>query len=110
MLRAFIFILFLSSFAVAQSVNNEAWLEDFSQMKREMSSHYANLEWAVAERGVDLKALSESTEAKIRSAKSEADVIQALRTFVESFGDGHLQGERPKTQNSNSSEQKAEGL
>lgn len=110
MLRAFVFILFLSSFAAAQSVNNEAWLEDFSQMKREMSSHYANLEWAVAERGVDLKALSESTEAKIRSAKSEADVIQALRTFVESFGDGHLQGERPKTQNSNSSEQKAEGL
>lgn len=48
--------------AAAQNFKNEVWLEDFAQLKRERSAHYANLEWAVAERGVNLKQLAEQTD------------------------------------------------
>lgn len=110
MLRVLIFILIASSFAAAQSLNNAAWLEDFGQIKQEMSSHYANLEWAVAERGLDLKVLSETTEAKIRSAKSEAEVLKALEAFIQSFGDGHLRGEMPSASKQDNTVTKTQDL
>jgi hypothetical protein len=74
----------------AQSFQNDAWLADFAELKREMSAHYANLEWAVAERGVNLKQLSEQTEARLREAKNEAEARAALDNFLRSFGDAHL--------------------
>lgn len=77
----------------AQGYRSEAWLEDFAQLKKEMSTHYANLEWAVAERGLDLKQLSAETETKIRDAKSDGEAKIAIDTFLRNFGDGHLRVE-----------------
>ena len=86
-----IFLLFGPTFA--QSFTPQGWLEDFEQLKHEMSSHYANLEWAVAERGIDLKRLSADTAAKIREAKSDAEARIAIDNFLRAFGDGHLRAE-----------------
>jgi hypothetical protein len=79
-----------SSAAIGQDIKTEAWIEDFAQLKREMSEHYANLEWAVSERGVDLKQLSAETQAKISEAKSDAEARIAFENFLRAFGDGHL--------------------
>ncbi len=74
----------------AQAPRSEAWLEDFEQLKREMAAHYANLDWAVAERRLDLKQLSEQTAARLREAQSDAQARQAIDSFVRAFGDGHF--------------------
>ena len=66
------------------------WLADFEQLKREMTSHYANLEWAVERRGVNLPDLASQTATALRNAASDAEARRALDRFVAAFGDGHL--------------------
>src|SRR5580704_2455899 len=81
--------------AFAQAPRTVAWLEDFEQLKRELATHYANLDWAVAERRLDLKQLSEQTEARLRDAQSDAQARQAVESFVRAFGDGHFHVQWP---------------
>lgn len=76
--------------AFGQTVNTNAWLEDFAQLKREMSDHYANLEWAIEHRGLDLRQLSERTETRLREARSDREAQAAIESFLGEFGDGHL--------------------
>jgi len=73
------------------------WLEDFHQVLSEMSSHYANLEWAVDDRKMDLPRLRLDTEAKLNAATTELDARRILDQFLASFGDGHLEIEWPKS-------------
>jgi hypothetical protein len=73
-----------------QTINTSAWLEDFAQLKREMSDHYANLEWAIEQRGLDLKQLSERTETRLRQARTDTEARAAIESFLGEFGDGHL--------------------
>ncbi len=68
----------------------QGWLRDFRQLIDEMSSHYANLEWAVKERHMDLARLRSETEARILSARSAEEERRAFRDFAAAFGDGHL--------------------
>jgi hypothetical protein len=74
----------------AQDFMPDPWLADFAQLKREISSQYANLEWAIANRGLYLKQLSEQTEASLKQAKNEAEAKKIIDSFLNSFGDGHL--------------------
>lgn len=74
-----------------QTINTNAWLEDFAQLKREMSDHYANLEWAIEHRGLDLKQLSERTESRLRQARSDREAQTTIESFLGEFGDGHLE-------------------
>jgi hypothetical protein len=80
-----------SAAAAQETVDTAGWLRDFAQLKAEMSSHYANLEWAVTARRMDLRVLSEQTERSLRSAPSDAAARAALQAFVNAFGDGHLE-------------------
>jgi Peptidase family S41 len=82
--------LLASSVGNSQTIETNAWLEDFAQLKREMSTHYANLEWAVEDRGLDLKQLSERTEASLRQARSNSEAQEVIESFLSAFGDGHL--------------------
>jgi hypothetical protein len=83
-------LLAVSGVASDQPVKTEAWLEDFAQLKQEMAVHYANLEWAIESRGLDLKQLSERAESRLRMARNEAEARQAIESFLGAFGDGHL--------------------
>lgn len=74
----------------SQTVNTDAWLEDFAQLKREMSAHYANLEWSITDRGLDLKQLSVRTETRLRGARSNSEAQEIIEAFLAAFGDGHL--------------------
>src|SRR6185369_14237838 len=74
----------------AQSIKSAEWLEDFAQLKREMSTHYANLEWAVEERGLDLKLLSDTAEANLQKAQTQAEAKKIIEDFLSSFADAHF--------------------
>src|SRR5579872_6890941 len=74
------------------------WVEDFHQLLQEMTSHYANLEWAVKERRMDLPNLRTQTEAELQRAENEQEARQIIDKFVDSFGDGHLELDWPKPQ------------
>jgi hypothetical protein len=98
----FLFLVVLTS--AAQNPNDappagfdpKPWLEDFHQVLSEMSSHYANLEWAVEDRKMDLPHLRQDTEAKLRAATDESSARRVLEKFLTSFGDGHLEIQWPK--------------
>lgn len=66
------------------------WLADFQQLREEMSAHYANLEWAVNDRRMDLPSLRSDTEKSIREARSPEEEQKAFQRFLNAFGDGHL--------------------
>jgi hypothetical protein len=92
-LRIFLFLTFLLTGAAAAQEGGykpEAWLADFTQLKREMAAHYANLEWAIEERGMDLKALSEQIESRLRESKNESEARDAIEFFLRQFADAHL--------------------
>jgi hypothetical protein len=74
----------------AGGFDTRPWLEDFAQLTSEMSAHYADLEYAIQGRHMDLPKLRSETEAEIRASCNEGDAKQALRLFLKSFGDGHL--------------------
>src|SRR5256712_8121611 len=80
----------------AAAFDARPWLDDFRQLTSEMSAHYANLDWAVEHRRMDLPKLRESTEARLRAATSEQQARAALQRFVDVFGDGHLTLEWPR--------------
>jgi peptidase S41-like protein len=99
-----IFLAALTCAALPQSTNNtkpgnfdpKPWLEDFQQILAAMSSHYADLEWAVEDRKMDLPGLRRDTEAKLRDAVDENGARRILDKFFASFGDGHLEIRWPK--------------
>lgn len=72
-----------------------AYLADFAQVKREIAGRAPNLDWSVAERGLDLKRLAADTETAIRDASSEEEGRAALRAFLTAMGDGHISLEFP---------------
>lgn len=73
----------------------ERYLADFEQMKRELAERAPNLDWAIAERGLDLKKLADDTETALRDAVDEQAARDALRTFLMALGDGHISLEFP---------------
>jgi hypothetical protein len=87
---AFALILTTPLKAQSQRANPAHWLADYEQLKSEMTSHYANLEWAVERRGVDLKDLDARTIAALRDAPTDSAARRVLERFIAAFGDGHL--------------------
>jgi hypothetical protein len=49
------------------------WLEDLEQARTAVATRYANLEWVVLEREVDLSALFAATRAQLLAASSDAE-------------------------------------
>lgn len=75
---------------VDEHFSDESWLEDFHQLIAEMDSHYADLEWAISYRHMDLPKLRADTEEKIRQSRDDRSAKQAIEQFLSAFGDGHL--------------------
>jgi len=106
----FYILFFFSVFARAQSTdahvcpnaefNRQSWMEDFSQLTAGMSSHYANLEFAIHDRHMDLPQLRKDTEGKLQASCDEHDARSAIESFLKAFGDGHLVVDWPKASSS----------
>ena len=55
-----------------------------------MGEKYANLEWQVSEREIDLAALFARTASRLERAASEADAGAAIERLMRAFADGHV--------------------
>ena len=78
--------------------DERAWLADYDRLKRDMAQGYANLDWMVERRGVDLASLDRKTTNELENAHSRLRAFMALRRFVRGFNDPHFRmkpGERP---------------
>jgi hypothetical protein len=67
-----------------------AWRADFMQLKRELALRYANLDWIVQHRRLNLADLEQRTSKEIDDANSRVQATLALRRFVHAFKDPHL--------------------
>lgn len=76
----------------APAFDRASWLADYDGLKDTMARGYANLDWIVAHRGLDLAALDRSVTARLGAAMSETEAISAISSFTEAFGDSHLRG------------------
>jgi hypothetical protein len=80
----------LAGTAPAHAYDAGAWRTDFVQLRKELAAAYANLDWAVEARRMDLPALSARTEAQLAQAASDDEARRILERFLAEFGDGHL--------------------
>jgi hypothetical protein len=55
-----------------------------------LSAHYANFDFAVKDRRMNLADLKDRVEARLRAAKSDDDAKRTFRLFLNAFGDAHL--------------------
>jgi Peptidase family S41 len=81
----------------ARAFDPAPWQQDFAQLLSAMSAHYANLEWAIKGRHMDLVKLREQTQARLNAAHSDAEARTIFEHFLATFGDGHLGIEWQKT-------------
>lgn len=86
----------LSAATAAHAYDAAKWHEDFAQARRELARSYANLDWVVADRRIDLQALVERTEQGLATAKSDDEAVNVLKQFLDTFGDGHVRLVRPQ--------------
>jgi C-terminal processing protease CtpA/Prc len=94
--------IFFAAVASAQSVDPIAttsaaafdarpWLEDLNQTQQTLATKYANLEWVVFERELNLAALFAETKERIETASSASEARAALDRLARKLGDGHVE-------------------
>ncbi len=71
------------------------WLDDLAQMRAAMATKYANLEWAVFDRGADLDDYFSRAQARILKAQNAGDAKAAFDGLVRRLGDGHVEIDWP---------------
>jgi len=76
--------------AAEPAYDSAGWIADWEQVRQAMSSHYANLEWAVIEREAPLGALFEMGAQRLTAARSEAEAREVFERFERYLGDGHV--------------------
>ncbi len=79
-----------TGFGAAPAFDSKPWLEDFSQVRAALIAGYANLQWAVSDRGADLPELFNETASRIEAAQNESEARAAFESFARRIGDGHI--------------------
>jgi hypothetical protein len=71
------------------------WLDDLAQMRAAMAAHYANLEWAVFDRGAELDDYFARARKRIENAQDDGSARAAFDGLIRRLGDGHVEIEWP---------------
>lgn len=79
----------------AESYSAGRWVADLAEIKQILADRGPNLDWSVAERGLDLKQVADETEAQLRAAQSDNEARQIVRDFLARMGDGHISIQYP---------------
>ena len=66
------------------------WRADLLDLERGIASGFANFEWRISQRQLDLPAIHRTADSGIAAAASERAARQALQDVVAAFDDGHL--------------------
>ena len=74
------------------------WLEDLAQVREAVATKYANIEWVVFSRELNLTVLFDETAQRIRLATTAAEARAAFDRLARRFDDGHVQFRWPQGQ------------
>ncbi|MEA3014423.1 MAG: hypothetical protein QOD42_2968 [Sphingomonadales bacterium] len=72
------------------------WLDDLAQARAAIETRYANLEWLLTERELDLDALFARARAALGNARSDGEAVAIFNRLVQRIGDGHVGIEWPR--------------
>jgi hypothetical protein len=75
---------------VAAAWNPQPWVEDLAQIRAVMDAKYANMDWLLTERELDLPGLFERAERAVRNAGSDAAAAAVFDRLMTRIGDGHV--------------------
>lgn len=73
------------------------WEQDLAALRAHVFSAYANLEWQLDHRDVDLLVLDARVAAELAAAGSSAERAAALRSFLGAFDDPHVRIHEPSS-------------
>ncbi|HEX9954745.1 MAG TPA: S41 family peptidase [Allosphingosinicella sp.] len=76
--------------AAPPQFDRAAWKADFERIKAGLAQGYANLDWQVERRGLNLKRADAQIGAMLDKATSDAEAMLALTKLVDAFRDPHL--------------------
>jgi hypothetical protein len=82
--------------AAAPAFDARPWLSDLEQTRHVLLTKYANIEWAVEQREVDLPALFADIRTRLERAQSDEDARAAFDRLGRKIGDEHLDFVWPK--------------
>ncbi len=74
----------------------DPWLADLDQARAAVEEKYANYDWLVHQRGVDVDQLFERARTRIRASGNDAEARAAFETLFRTFGDGHVKIRWPR--------------
>ncbi|HEX8815159.1 MAG TPA: S41 family peptidase [Terriglobales bacterium] len=67
------------------------WLDDLAEMRAAFTAKYANFEWAVFGKELDMTGLFADTKKRIEAAHNDADARAAFDRLIRKVGDGHVE-------------------
>lgn len=70
--------------------DRDATLRDYSELKRTLAQHHANLDWLKDHRGIDLRAHDSATLQRLQSSSTRIGAYRAIRAFIDGLSDPHL--------------------
>jgi hypothetical protein len=77
--------------ASATAFDARPWLDDPNQTQQALAKKYANLEWVVFERELNLATLFTETKQRIEAASNASEARAALDRLARKLGDGHVE-------------------
>lgn len=89
-LNAALLALALFGPAYAAPFDPSPYQRDLVALKSALAARYPNLDWALAERGLDMRQLAEDTRQALKDAADDDEARNALDKLVRAFGDGHM--------------------
>ncbi|MBV8341411.1 MAG: hypothetical protein JO173_03435, partial [Gammaproteobacteria bacterium] len=66
------------------------WLEDLGEIRAAVATKYANLEWQVLERGLDLEEVFAGAQSRLHKATTEPEARAAIDQLTRAFADGQV--------------------
>lgn len=81
--------------AATTPFDSRPWIEDLQQIQQTFAEKYANVEWAVFEREVNLPELFATTETRLRAATSDEAAKAAIDRLTRTLADGHVRVQWP---------------
>lgn len=89
-LGAFILGAFGANLSAAEVFDPRPWLEDLDQARSAFTTKYADLEWEVFARGLDISAIFRQTRERVQQAGGVDDAKAAFNDLAKQFGDKHV--------------------
>ena len=79
----------------APQFDSKPWLEDLDQSRAAFTDKYANFDWAVFEREVDLPKLFDETKDRLAAARNDGEAKATFDRLARQLGDGHVEFQWP---------------